>query len=54
MQILKDLELIKWNLENKDKDVALQVINIVIKRYTKTQTPDIVDPAGENICLGCE
>jgi len=54
-QFLKDLEFIKWQVENKDRDIVLHTIKIIEKRYGGgVLLPDVVDPGQENICLGCE
>ena len=54
-QFIKDLDLIKWNIENRDKEVALQVVGIVAKRYNgSNKIADIVDPASVNSCDSCQ
>ena len=54
-QFIKDLEVIKWNLEHKEQATALQVVDIMLKRYGHgVSLPDIVDPGSQHICEGCE
>jgi len=53
-QFIKDLEFIRFQVEHKDKEVAIQTIKIIEKRYGGgVLLPDVVDPGSENLCDGC-
>lgn len=54
-QFVKDLEFIKWQIENKTPQEALMVVSIVMKRYTEPKvTADVSDPGSDNICDSCQ
>lgn len=53
-QMIKDLQFLKWNLENSPEKLGM-ILDIVIKRYSpKDKIADIGDPADSNMCDSCQ